>query len=254
MEQDILLNILLVSVLIIEIFGLSSIIGTRHYRLDNPVLRIKSSRKTLSGQEVLIFCGSVSCVAIPLLFMISAPSITKSLFENLLSNPIAVICFLLMILCPIGVVIVSIYRLISNLAKSLKQNFIKEIVLYEENNYIKVYSNVGNTVIPFDDIISFSLNITKTAAPNVRPGTIRGGIAIGDNFGSGVTGGLIGATVNSGNVDIITDIEIVIHTVNNGVIKINTLGNTIFDSNSQKLLEAIMKYKTKFKNFIINNN
>ena len=253
MEQDILLNILPVLVLIIAIFGLSSIIGTRHYRLDNAVLRIKSSRKTLSGQEVLILCGSVFCVAIPLLCMISYPSITKSLFEDLLSNPIAVICFLLMILCPIGVVIVSIYRLISNLAKSLKQNYIKEIVLYEENNYIKVYSNVGVTVIPFDDIISFSLNITKTAVRNVRPGTISGGIAIGNKFGSSVTGGLI-ATVISGNVDIITDIEIVIHTVNDGVIKINTLGNVIFDSNSQKLLEAIVKYKTKFKNFIINNN
>ena len=98
MEQDILLNILPVLVLIIAISGLSSIIGTRHYRLDNAVLRIKSSRKALSGQEVLILCGSVSCVAIPLLYMISYPSITKSLFEDLLSNPIAVICFLLMIL------------------------------------------------------------------------------------------------------------------------------------------------------------
>ncbi len=186
--------------------------------------------------------------------MISAPSITKSLFENLLSNPIAIVCFLLMILCPIGVVLVSIYRLISNLAKSFKQNFIKEIVLCRENNYIKVYSNLGVTVIPFDDIISFSVNITTTAVPNVRPGTIRGGITIGNKFGSNVIGGLIGATAKTGNVDVITDIEIVIQTVNDGVVKINTLGNIIFDPNSQKLLEAILEYKTKFKNFIFNNN
>lgn len=253
MKQDFSINLAHLIGLTFGILGLTSMIGTRYYKLNSKYLRIKSSKKLLSGQEILNLYGVCFVCAIPFLFMISDPSIAKSFFADILSNPIAIICFLIMILCPIGAVIVSIYVLISNLAKSYKSNFIKEIVLCREDNYIKVYSNLGLTVIPFDKIVRFSVNITTTAVPNVRSGAIRGGITIMNKFGSCVTGGLIGAAANTGNVDVITDIKVVIQTVH-GVIKINTLGNIIFDSNSQKLLEAILEYKTKFKKFIFNNN
>lgn len=241
-------------ILIVLIFGLITINGTRYYKLDSTCLRIKSSGKFLSGQEVLILFGSVSCVAIPLLCMISCPSITKSLFTSLLSSPMAIICFLLMILCPIGIVAVSIYIIISNLIKSHKPNFIKEIVLDKDNNIIKVCSNVCNKIIPFEDVICFSVYTTVTSVPNVRPGVISARMSIGNKLSSNLTDRLIAArAANTGNVDVITNIEIVIHTVNDGVIKINTLGNIIFDPNSQKLSNAIMEYKTKFKNFIFNS-
>lgn len=231
MNQDFIAPLI---VSIFGILGLASVIGTRYYKLNSKYLRIKSSKKLFCGQEILNLCGVCFVGAVPFLFLIGYQSLVRSFFVELLSNPIAIICFLIVILCPIAAVLLSIYLHISNLVKSFKSNFIKEIVLCRKNNYIKVCSNLGVTVISYDDIISFSVNITTTAVPNVRPVTNRRGII--------------------GIVDVITDIEIVILTVNDGVIKINTLGNIMFDSNSQKLLEAILEYKTKFKNFIFNNN
>lgn len=236
MKQDLLLNVFPVLMLILGIFGLSSIIGTRYYKLDSAYLRIKSSRKSLSGQEVLNLCGSVFCCIIVPLLGISSDS---SVIEDILSNPLAFIYFLIMILCPIGIVLVLIYILVSNLVISTKPNFIKEIILDKENNCIKVCSNVDTKIVPFKDITRFSVYSNTANVPNVKPGYVR-------------TCGISGALISGAEtVKITTDIAIIISTVNNETIKIHTIGHVLFDYSSEQLLKALKQYKTVFKNFNI---
>ena len=236
MNTDFLLNLFPVLVLIFGIFGLTSIIGTRHYKLNCKYLRIKSSRRFLSGQEVLNLCGSmICCIIIPLLCI----NTDSSIIEDILSNPLAFICFLLMILCPIGIIITSIYILISNLVVSTKSSFIKEIDLDKENNYVKVYSNVDTKIIPFKDVTMFSVQCSNANVPNVKPSYVR-------------TTGTLGVLISGAKtVRIVTDITIVISTINNGTITIHTIGNVFFDYSSIKLLKALEQYRTSFKNFRI---
>lgn len=236
MNQDFLLNLFPVIALIFGILGLISIIGKRYYILNCKYLRIKSSRKPLSGQEVLNLCGSmICCIVIPLLGI----SIDPSIIEDIFSNPIAFICTLLMILCPIGIIIVSIYIFISNLVVSTKSDFIKEIDLDKENNYIKVYSNANTKIIPFKDVIRFSVHSSNANVPNVKPSYVRT---------TGISGALISGAETA---RIVTDITIVISTINNGIITIHTIGNVFFDYSSIQLLKALKQYRTSFKDFKI---
>lgn len=236
MNTDFFLNFFPVVVLIFGIFGLTSIIGTRHYKLNCKYLRIKSSRKFLSGQEVLNLCGSmICCIIIPLLCI----SINPSIIEDIISNPLTFICFLLMILCSIGIIITSIYILISNLVVSTKSNFIKEIDLDKDNNYIKVYSNVDTKIISFKDVTRFSVQSSNANVPNIKPGYVR-------------TTGISGAIISGAETArIVTDIKIVISTINNETITIHTIGNVFFDYSSVQLLKALKQYRTSFKNFRI---
>lgn len=229
MKQDIIFLPDLVSIFAIFAFCIV-VIGPRYYKLDSALLRIKSSKKTLSGQEVLNLCGSVFCCSIPMSFIIFA-------LDDVLASPLACILCLATILCLILIIISSIYVLISNLVISTKPDFIKEIVLDKKNACIKAYSNVDTKIIPFEDITSFSVYNTTANVPNVKPGYVRS---------LGISGALISGAENA---RITTDITIIISTINNGTIKIHTTGNVLFDHSSEKLLETLKQYRTVFKNF-----
>lgn len=238
-------------VLLISIFGLVISIRTRHYQLNWKYLHIKSSKKFLSGQELMIFCGSICCLAIPLL--ISFNFNYNEILDDILSDPIAILFAAAMILCPLVISLISIYIVISNFIKSHKSDFVREIILDSTLNYIKVfYSNGSTKIVPYDDVTSFIIYTHTTRVPNVHPTSVKAGI-MGNNLGGPIIGAGIYSISSSSaeNVKIATDIEIIISTVNGEEIKINTIGNVLFDSDSTKLLAALNQYKTKFENFHI---
>lgn len=216
------------------------------------MLKIRACDKFFSGQDIMILCGTLfCCIIIPFLLTIGYNQL-QSLLNNIFSSFVTTICFLLMILCPIGVVLLLIYKAIFNFAVSSNPNFIKEIVLYKEYDYIKTYSNIATKIIPFDDIISFSVYVTACVVPKVRPGCFKAGLSIGNKLGNSIIGGLVGAaSTNTETIEIVTNLKIIIQTKGSETIKINTLGNPLFDPNSQKLLSELMKLKTSINNFSI---